>query len=117
MTGSTIIPASERFTLSTSATWSSIERLRWTIPIPPSRASAIASRASVTVSIAAETIGIASAIAPRQPRRGRDVVREDVRLGGLEQHVVERQPLFRELALEREEALDLRATDSMLSSR
>ena len=32
------------------------------IPIPPSRASAIASRASVTVSIAAETIGISSAI-------------------------------------------------------
>ena len=32
------------------------------IPIPPSRASAIASRDSVTVSIAAETIGISSAI-------------------------------------------------------
>src|SRR5436190_771716 len=37
-------------------------RLRWTMPMPPSRASAIASRASVTVSIAAETIGISSAI-------------------------------------------------------
>ena len=54
--------------MSTSATWSSIERLRWTIPMPPSRASAIASRASVTVSIAAETIGIASSILARQPR-------------------------------------------------
>jgi hypothetical protein len=62
VSGSTIIPDSERFTLSTSATWSSIERLRWTIPIPPSRASAIASRASVTVSIAAETIGTFSEI-------------------------------------------------------
>src|SRR4051812_30828715 len=56
------MPDSERFTLSTSATWSAIERLRWRIPIPPSRASAIARRASVTVSIAAETIGISSAI-------------------------------------------------------
>ena len=62
VTGSTIIPASERFTLSTSATCSAIERLRWTMPMPPSRASAIASRASVTVSIAAETIGISSVI-------------------------------------------------------
>ena len=62
MTGSTIIPDSERFTLSTSATWCSIERFRCTIPIPPARASAIASRASVTVSIAAETTGIWSEI-------------------------------------------------------
>ncbi len=62
VTGSTIIPASERLTLSTSATWSAIDRLRWTMPIPPSRASAIARRASVTVSIAAETIGMWSVI-------------------------------------------------------
>ena len=58
VTGSTIIPASERLTLSTSAACASTERLRWTTPMPPSRASAIAARASVTVSIAAETIGI-----------------------------------------------------------
>src|SRR5687768_14179633 len=56
------MPDSERFTLSTSATWSTIERLRCRIPSPPSRASAIARRASVTVSIAAETTGISSAI-------------------------------------------------------
>ncbi len=62
MTGSTIIPDSERFTLSTSATWSAIERLRCRMPSPPERAIAIASRASVTVSIAADTIGISSAI-------------------------------------------------------
>ena len=62
VTGSTIIPDSERFTLSTSATWCAIERFRWTIPMPPARASAIARRASVTVSIAAETIGIWSVI-------------------------------------------------------
>src|SRR5581483_4346480 len=67
VTGSTIIPASERLTRSTSATWSSIERLRWTTPMPPTRARAIASRASVTVSIAAETTGIASSI-PRVSR-------------------------------------------------
>ena len=38
------------------------------MPIPPSRARAIARRASVTVSIAAETIGISSAIVARQAR-------------------------------------------------
>ena len=42
VTGSTIIPASERLTLSTSATWSAIERFRCSTPMPPSRASAIA---------------------------------------------------------------------------
>ena len=62
VTGSTIMPASLRFTLSISATWCSIERLRWMIPSPPSRASAIARRDSVTVSMAEETIGISSAI-------------------------------------------------------
>src|SRR5579859_2089452 len=62
VTGSTIIPDSDRLTLSISATCASIERFRWTTPIPPSRASAIARRASVTVSIAAETIGIARSI-------------------------------------------------------
>ena len=107
VTGSTIIPDSERLTLSTSATCASIERLRWTIPIPPSRASAIARRASVTVSIAAETIGISIVMLARQPRCGRDVVREDSRLGRDEQDVVERQPLFPELPVELEQPLDL----------
>src|SRR6266511_1647700 len=62
VTGSTIIPASERFTLSISPACACTERLRWTIPMPPSRARAIAMRASVTVSIAADTIGISSSI-------------------------------------------------------
>ena len=57
VTGSTIIPDSERFTLSTSATWSATDRFRWTTPMPPARAIAMASGASVTVSIAAERIG------------------------------------------------------------
>ena len=69
------------------------------MPIPPSRASAIASRASVTVSIAAETIGISSSIVARQPGRGRDVVREHRRLGRHEQDVVEGEALLRELLL------------------
>ncbi len=62
VTGSTIIPDSERLTLSTSVTWSSIERFRWMTPMPPSRAMAIARRASVTVSIAADISGMASSI-------------------------------------------------------
>src|SRR6266404_806201 len=62
VTGSTIIPASERFTLSISATWAAIDMLRCTTPRPPSRARAIAMRASVTVSIAAETTGTSSTI-------------------------------------------------------
>ncbi len=49
-------------TRSTSPTCASIGRLRCTMPIPPSRASAIAMRASVTVSIAADTIGDSSTI-------------------------------------------------------
>ena len=97
VTGSTIIPDSERLTLSTSATCASIDRLRWMMPIPPSRASAIAMRASVTVSIAAETTGDLERDRARQPRRGRDVVRQHRRLGRDEQDVVERQPLLREL--------------------
>jgi hypothetical protein len=59
VTGSTIIPDSDRFTLSTSVTWSSIDRLRWMTPSPPSLAIAMARRASVTVSIAADMSGMA----------------------------------------------------------
>ena len=53
------MPASERLTLSTSAACISIERLRWMMPMPPSRASAIAIRPSVTVSIGDEMSGMA----------------------------------------------------------
>ncbi len=44
---------------------------------------------------------------PRQPRCGRNVVREDSRLGRDEQDVVERQPLFPELPVELKQPLDL----------
>ncbi len=58
VTGSEIIPDSERLTRSTWCAWSAIGRLRCSTPRPPSRAIAIASRDSVTVSIAAETSGM-----------------------------------------------------------
>ena len=75
--------------------------------MPPSRASAIASRDSVTVSIAAETIGIASSIRGVSRVASRDLAREHVRGGRLEQHVVEGEALARELAAHRDEPLDV----------
>ena len=58
--GLVIIPDSDRFTRSTCMAWSSSERLRCSTPIPPSRAIAIAIRASVTVSMALDTSGMES---------------------------------------------------------
>ncbi len=58
VSGSVIMPDSERLTRSTWWAWSAIERLRCRIPTPPWRARAIAIRDSVTVSIAAETSGM-----------------------------------------------------------
>src|SRR5207247_3844935 len=60
VTGSTIIPDSERLTLSTSLAWASIVMFLWMNPRPPSWAMAMARGASVTVSIAAETTGTRS---------------------------------------------------------
>ena len=62
VTGSEIIPDSLRLTRSTIAAWSATDRLRWRMPSPPSRAIAIAIRASVTVSIAEDTSGTATVI-------------------------------------------------------
>lgn len=75
MTGSVIMPDSDRFTRSTIMAWSSIERLRWMMPMPPWRAIAIAMLSSVTVSIALETSGIDSRMrrdrrVPVSPPRG-----------------------------------------------
>ena len=81
------------------------------IPMPPSRASAIASRASVTVSIAADTSGISSVML-RVIR-----VAVDTSLGrtrdsaGNEQHVVECQAFLGELLLEGEKLLELLRTE------
>ena len=60
VTGSSTIPDSLRLTCRTCAACSSMERLRWRMPIPPWRAMAIAMRASVTVSIAADRRGTRS---------------------------------------------------------
>ena len=57
--GSGITRASARLTRATSATCCSTERKRCTMPMPPSRAMAIAISDSVTVSMLAETIGAA----------------------------------------------------------
>jgi hypothetical protein len=57
VTGLVIIPASDRFTMSTWWAWSSIDRLRCSTPTPPCRAMATAILASVTVSMAEESSG------------------------------------------------------------
>src|SRR5919106_221294 len=67
VTGSTIIPASLRFTLSTSSACTSTGRFLWTMPTPPSWARAMARRDSVTVSMAAARIGMFM-VMPRQRR-------------------------------------------------
>ena len=91
VTGSVTMPASDRLTRSTWWAWSSIERLRCRTPMPPSRAIAMAIRASVTVSIAAETSGTAHADLAGQPGGGVHLGRDDVGLAGQEQDVVEGQ--------------------------
>ena len=60
--GSTITPCSDLLTLSTSIACASIDIFLWIMPIPPSRAIAMASADSVTVSIAALIIGMLSVI-------------------------------------------------------
>src|ERR1700691_5733496 len=52
------MPLSERFTLSTSSAWRSMDILRWMMPMPPFCASAIARCDSVTVSMAELTTGM-----------------------------------------------------------
>ena len=51
-------PFSLRLTLSTMAACASMDMFLWMMPNPPSRAIAIAMRASVTVSMAALSIGM-----------------------------------------------------------
>ena len=51
--GSVIMPFSERLTLRAISTWSSMDMFLWMMPMPPSRAMAMAKRCSVTVSMAA----------------------------------------------------------------
>ena len=60
VTGSWIMPLSERFTLRTSLACAAMDMFLCTTPMPPLRAMAIAMLLSVTVSIAALTIGALS---------------------------------------------------------
>ena len=60
VTGLETMPASERLTISTCCAWSSTDRLRCRMPMPPWRAMAMAMRDSVTVSMAAEMMGTLS---------------------------------------------------------
>src|SRR4051794_2905823 len=62
VTGFTTMPLSNFFTRRTCSACSSMERLRWTTPMPPAWAMAMASGASVTVSMAAEMSGMPSSI-------------------------------------------------------
>ena len=61
--------------------------------MPPSRAMAIAMRASVTLSIAADTSGTASVDVGGERRRGVDRVGQHLAVAGDDDHVVERERL------------------------
>ena len=67
--------------------------------MPPSRAIAMAARASVTESIAALTSGMLSSSAAAEPRLDVDLAREDLAVRRDEQDVVEGQA-FAELVVE-----------------
>jgi hypothetical protein len=71
------------------AAWDSAVMFLWITPMPPSWASAIARRASVTVSMAADTMRQLEGISARQLGAQADVARQDLRVGGLEEDVVE----------------------------
>ena len=60
--GSRIMPLSDRFTRSTSLACRSIGMFLWMMPMPPSRAMAMAMRDSVTVSMAAASSGMESSM-------------------------------------------------------
>ena len=91
VTGSTIMPLSERFTRSTSSAWRSMVMLRWMKPMPPWRAMAMARRASVTVSMAAATMGMLSEILRERQVRVSACVGSIDDFPGQQQHVVESQ--------------------------
>ena len=86
-------------------------------PDPPARASAIASRASVTVSIAAEISGMFSEIDGVSRVTVETSFGRTLRLRRDEEHVVEGEPLLAELPLERDEALDLGLVELGLHQR
>ncbi len=84
------------------------------MPIPPSRASAIASRASVTVSIAAETIGIASSMLRVRRVRVETSFGRTCDSAGTSSTSSNVRPSFANFSLERKKAFQLRASDLQL---
>ena len=99
-------PASERFTRSTSPTCSAIERFRWRTPRPPSRAMAIGhARLRHRVHRGRDDRDGERQLA-RQPGRGRDVVGQDVRLGGTSRTSSKVRPSRANLSSSDEEPLD-----------
>ena len=104
MTGSTIIPASERLTLSTSATCAGDRQ------VAVNDADAAFARQRDRQARLGDRVHRGGDDRdlehdrPRQPRRSRDVVRQDGRLGRHEQDVVEGEPFLRELRRERDAA-------------
>ena len=97
VTGLGIMPVWVRLTRSTWYAWSSIERLRCRMPMPPSRAIAMAMRASVTVSMALERSGIRRSRLAGEAGRGVDLARDDVGLARQQQDVVVGEPQGGEL--------------------
>ena len=92
VTGSTIMPDSERLTLSTSSACRSMLMFLWITPTPPNCAMAMAMLASVTVSIAADTIGRLSRIPSRVSRRADvELVRVDLRTPRHQEDIVKGQ--------------------------
>ena len=91
VTGSTIMPLSERFTLSISPAWASMLRLRCTMPMPPCCAMAMAMRDSVTVSMAEESSGVFSVMSRVSCVCVLTCVGHHVAVRGHQQHVIERE--------------------------
>ena len=92
--GSRTTPLSNFFTLRTLSAWTAGGRFRWTMPIPPSSASAMASRASVTMSIAADTMGMLSGIPGGEDSGKVGVAGEDLGVAGRKHHIVEGERFF-----------------------
>ncbi len=88
VTGLVIIPASDRFTVSTCWACSSTDMFRCSTPTPPWRAMAMAIRDSVTVSMAADTSGMRERDVPAEPGGGVGLIRQDHGMGREQQHVI-----------------------------
>jgi hypothetical protein len=89
--GSSIMPASDRFTTSTWCAWSSIERLRWMMPSPPCRCHRDGHEPRSRCPWGADQRDL-HGDPLRDPGRGVDLGRDDIALARLQQDVVECRP-------------------------